>query len=146
MGRGGYQNAGVVNDTPVISLDLTATILDAACVSLPQGKRPDGESLRPLLISAKPRRDALFFHYPHFAFHKANRPGSAIRQGRHKLILRYDDDSTELYDVVEDISETKDLTQAQPDLTRQLKSHLIRWLQETKAGLPRPSDSVKSNE
>lgn len=65
--------AGVVDETPVVSMDLTATILDAADVALPQGERLDGESLRPLFHNGSLDRDALFFHYPHFAFHKANR-------------------------------------------------------------------------
>lgn len=132
--------AGVVDETPVVSMDLTATILDAADVALPQGERLDGESLRPLFHNGSLDRDALFFHYPHFAFHKANRPGSAIRLGRYKLILRYDDRSVELFDVVSDAGETRNLAQAQPALSQQLQSRLLKWLRETNAGLPKRID------
>jgi len=133
----GVTATGVINNTPVISMDLTATILDAAGVSLSQEEQLDGESLRPLFANETLHRDALYFHYPHFAFHQNNRPGSAIRQGRYKLILRYDDDSVELYDLVEDTSETRNLAVAKPELTYQLKSRLMQWLQETNAGLPK---------
>lgn len=136
----GVTEAGTLNDTPVMSMDLTATILDAAGVSLSQGERLDGVSLKPLLNGETLQRDALFFHYPHFAFHKDNRPGSAIRHKRHKMILRYDDDSVELYDVVSDAGETKDLAEAKPEVTRRLKSRLMRWLKETNAGLPQRLD------
>jgi arylsulfatase A-like enzyme len=132
----GVTEAGTVNETPVVSMDLTATILDAAGVTLPDDERLDGETLRPLFRGAGLRRDALFFHYPHFAFHKANRPGSAIRWCQYKLILRYDDDSVELYDLEKNLGETKNLAEAKPDVARKLKERLTDWLEETKAGLP----------
>ena len=134
----GVTKAGTVNETPVVSMDLTATILDAAGVKLAKGESLDGESLRPLLEGGKLERDALFFHYPHFAFHKANRPGSAIRQGQYKLILRHDDHSVELFDLDTDLGETKNLASARPELAQQLKTRLESWLKETNAGLPTP--------
>ncbi len=132
----GVTKAGTVNDTPVVSMDLSATILDAAGVGLAKEESLDGETLRPLFKGGKLERDALFFHYPHFAFHKANRPGSAIRRGQYKLILRYDDQSVELFDLESDLGETKNLAAARPELARQLKARLERWLHETKANLP----------
>ncbi len=132
----GVTKAGGVNATPVVSMDLTATILDAAGVRLGDGETLDGQSLRPLFTGGKVQRDALFFHYPHFAFHRANRPGSAIRLGKYKLILRYDDDSVELYDLDKDVGEKRNLAQAKPEVARDLKQRLTNWLAETKAGLP----------
>lgn len=144
----GVTTANTVNDTPVVSMDLTATVLDAARVELANNDRLDGESLRPLFNGDGWKRDALFFHYPHFAFHKDNRPGSAIRQGKHKLILHYDDDSAELYDLENDLGETKNLAATQPELTRKLKIRLQSWLTETQAGLPakRQPSNDRSNE
>lgn len=123
-------------DTPVISMDLTATMLDAAGISLAKDETLDGSSLRPVLQGGKTSRAPLFFHYPHFAFHKSNRPGSAIRDGDHKLILRYDDDSVELYDLAEDIGESKDLAKSRPALAKRLRTRLEAWLDETGARLP----------
>ncbi len=132
----GVTKAGRINQTPVISMDLTATILDAVGVALDQGESLDGESLRPLFDGSKLQREALFFHYPHFAFHKTNRPGSAIRSGKYKLILRYDDDSIELFNLEQDPGETKNLAKIEPAVAQSLKKRLQRWLQDTKAGLP----------
>jgi arylsulfatase A-like enzyme len=128
--------AGSENETPVITMDLAATILDAAGVSLGNADQLDGESLRPIFQGKRLDRDALYFHYPYFAFHKANRPGSALRAGKYKLIQRYDDNSVELFDLENDLGETKNLAESEPAIARQLKDRLQQWLVETKAGLP----------
>ncbi len=133
----GVTKAGTISDTAVISMDLTATMLDAAGVNISSEEQLDGESLRTLFRGDKKlQREALYFHYPHFAFHKGNRPGSAIRWREFKLILRYDDDSVELFDLSSDLGETKNLAESRPEVAQQLKEQLLRWLKETKAGLP----------
>lgn len=136
---------GAVNATSVVTMDLTATILDAAGVGLVDNDSLDGESLRPLFSGEKLKRDALYFHYPHFAFHKANRPGSAIRSGQYKLILMHDDDSVELFDLENDLGETKNLADAQPALASKLKDRLKNWLEATKAGLPEKLEQAGEN-
>ncbi len=132
----GITAGDTINQTPVVSMDVSATILDAAGVSLSGEESLDGESLRPLFDGQSLQRDALFFHYPHFAFHKANRPGSAIRRGQYKLIMRYDDDSVELFDLESDLSESHNIAESMPDVTLKLKSRLTDWLDKTNAGLP----------
>ncbi len=127
---------GTVDPTPVISMDLSATILDAAGVELDPDDRLDGTSLRPLFQAEKLDRGPLLFHYPHFAFHKANRPGGAIRNGRYKLIRHYDDHSVELYDLHDDLGETNNLAEQKKELAAELDLQLTRWLQETDAPMP----------
>ncbi|BCX46803.1 N-acetylgalactosamine-6-sulfatase [Haloferula helveola] len=138
----GVTEAGKEDDTPVISMDLTATILDATGVDLEEGETLDGETLRPLFGDGALERDALCWNYPHWSFHKENRPGAAIRVGDHKLIRRYDDGSLELFDVVADIAEKNDLAKAKPDLAKKLNARLQRWLEETDAGIPTPRKPV----
>ena len=133
----GVTKSGTASDSPVISMDLTATILDAAGVKLRESESLDGESLRPLFNGGELNRTALFFHYPHFAFHKANRPGSAIRYGKHKLILRYDDDSIELFDLENDLGENKNLAEENSEMALQLRGKLQEWLTSTNAGIPK---------
>lgn len=132
----GVAETGKTDDTPVIAMDLTATMLDAAGVSLKKDETIDGTSLEPLLRGEEFSHEPLYFHYPHFAFHKENRPGSAIRDGDHKLILHYDDDSVELYDLARDIGETKDLAAAMPEEAAKLRRQLEAWLDQTGAGIP----------
>ena len=50
--------------------------------------------------------------------------GSAIRSGQYKLILRYDDESVELYDLDNDLGETKNLANEKPKVAQQLKERL----------------------
>ena len=132
----GVTKAGSVVPTPAISMDLMATILDAAQVKLGEDESIDGVSLRPVCAGGELDREALFFHYPHFAFHKDNRPGSAIRKGDFKLIRFFDDDSVELFNLKEDIGETKNIAESEPAIAKQMNQLLTDWLAETKAGIP----------
>lgn len=136
----GVSKAGIVNTTPVISMDLTATILDAAGVSATGegATKTDGQSLRRVLAGKPLEREAIYFHYPHFAWHRSNRPGAAIRAGQYKLIRRFDDDSVELFDLDKDLGERKDLSDAMPQRAERLNQRLTAWLKETNAGLPTP--------
>jgi arylsulfatase A-like enzyme len=136
----GVTKAGATNSTPVISMDLAATILDAVGVEVGDHESLDGISLRPLLTGQLPRRPPLFFHYPHFAWHRSNRPAAAVRDGRYKLIRRFDDDSVELYDLSADIGERNDLAKQKPALTASLRARLDAWLSETGADLPTPRE------
>ena len=142
----GHTKEGTTNSTPVISMDLTSTILEAtqdapSPPTLEKGKTLDGVSLIPLLDGKSIERNELYFHYPHFAFHRSNRPGSAIRNGNYKLILNYDDSSTELYDLKKDISETNDLSKEKPELSRALLGSLNQWLDEVGADRPTPREN-----
>ena len=138
IAKGKPVTPGTTNDTPVVSMDLSATILDAAGVKLPRTESLDGVSLRPLFDGKKSERDALYFHYPHFAWHKANRPGGAIRSGPYKLIRRYDDNSLELFDLENDVSEKQNLAAQKPELAAKLEEQLTRWLKDTAAQMPTP--------
>lgn len=129
-----------VNDTPVISMDLTATILDAAGVLPGLDESLDGESLRPLFRGQKLKREQLYFHYPHYAWHKSNRPGGAVRAGSYKLIRRYDDNSLELFDLSTDIGEKQNVAGAKPKVAAKLNEQLDQWLMETGAQLPTPRE------
>jgi arylsulfatase A-like enzyme len=135
----GQVEAGTLSGEPVISMDFFATILDVAGLEATPGVPLDGESIVPLFRqSGSLERDAIYFHYPNYAFHSENRLGSAIRQGNYKLIHFYDDDSVELYDVVNDLSEEHDLSSELPELAAEMKANLAAWLESSGAKMPRP--------
>ena len=133
----GVTEPGTIEDTAVVSMDLAATILDAAGVRLEPDDVLDGDSLKPVIEGVAPMRAPLTFHYPHWAFHKDNRPGSAIRDGQYKLIHRYDDDSLELYDLATDIGETKNLSAAKPKVAARLRRELKQRLDTLGATRPK---------
>lgn len=133
----GHVKPGAVVSTPVISTDTYPTILEVAGLEPKPGKPLDGVSIVPVLEqTGELDRDALFFHYPNYAFHKQNRLGSAIRAANYKLILRYDDNSVELYDLDADIGEKMNLASEKPEIAARLRSQLEQRLKETGAKLP----------
>ncbi|MFT5517730.1 MAG: arylsulfatase A [Rhodothermales bacterium] len=137
----GQVDPGTVSSKPVISMDFFPTILEAAGIKTGTGQVLDGVSLMPLLQGTGDlNRDAIFFHYPNYAFHQENRLGGAIRAGDYKLIEFYADGSVELYNVADDISESRDLALEMPDLARSMKASLDSWLAESGARMPTPID------
>lgn len=108
---------GAVNDERVTQLDYFPTFLEAAGARVDPKHTLDGESLVPLLTGEGGLdREAVYFHYPNYAWHGKNRLGSAIIQGDYKLYRWYDEGSVELYNVRTDPGETQDLTAEQSEL------------------------------
>jgi arylsulfatase A-like enzyme len=134
----GKVKPGTLCDTPVISMDFYPTFLELA--GLKPGKQPiDGENLLPLFKqSGELKRKAIYFHYPNYAWHMDNRLGSVIREGNWKLIRNYDDNSLELYNLPEDLSEKKNVAKQNPKLAARLNQKLGNWLKATGAPMPRP--------
>jgi arylsulfatase A-like enzyme len=133
----GKVKAGVVNETPIVTTDIFPTLLKVAGLMPLAGVPLDGENLLPILTGFGPlKREAIFFHYPNYAFHKKNRLGSVIRRGKHKLIRFYDDDSVELYDLVADPGEKENLAAKLPDVARLLRKDLDEWLDKSGARYP----------
>ena len=135
-----------LSSEPVVTMDFVPTFLDAAGVDYAR-EAFDGETLMPVLKqSGKPVRDAIYFHFPHYAFHQNNRMGGVVRSGNYKLIKLYNTGNVELYDLAADPGETKDLVKVLPDVTRRLNAKLTKWLKKTKAEMPRPLENIPQDE
>ena len=125
-------------------MDCYPTLLEAVGLPPTPNQPLDGKSLLPLLTQSPGfDRDAIYFHYPNYAFHQENRLGSGIREGKYKLIRNYDDDSLELYDLQSDIGEKNNLAEQTPDLAKRLADKLDTWLRETGARLPTKVNAVR---
>lgn len=112
-----------VSNTPVISADFFPTITDMVGVR-PYAAAIDGLSLVPILKGdRKLRRNALFWHYPHNDYWAM----SAVRQGDYKLIEYLEDGRVELYNLRDDIGETKNLAGKLPSKATELRSRLHGW-------------------
>ncbi|MFT5470910.1 MAG: arylsulfatase A [Verrucomicrobiales bacterium] len=135
----GIVDPGTVSAVPVISTDFYPTLLDAAGLEPLESYPGDGENLQQLLAGeGKLKRDAIFWHYPNFAWHRGNRLGSAIRMGDFKLLNFFDDDSVELYNLKDDLGEKKNLADEQPELAARMKTRLADWRESSGAKSPRP--------
>ncbi|MEM7262759.1 MAG: sulfatase, partial [Planctomycetota bacterium] len=137
----GVSAAGTTCDIPVITPDLFATIVSLTEAKLPKGHGIDGESLEPALRGEGWKRGSLFWHYPHYHPGGAT-PHGAIRHGPFKLIEFYEDHRVELYDLSEDIGETKNLADRSPDVRDELLGALRRWRREVGAQMPLPNPNV----
>ena len=142
----GKVKAGTTSDEPVITMDFVPTFLDLAGKSY-EPKQFDGESLLPHLTQkAKLKRQSIYFHFPHYAFHRDNKMGSIIRKGDYKLIKYYNGDKPVLYNLRKDIGESTDLSTQEPMKTRELLGDLNNWLIKTNAQLPRKIKDIPDNE
>jgi arylsulfatase A-like enzyme len=142
----GVVRPGTLCREPVVTMDFVPSFLDVAGIGY-EAKDFDGESLLPLITqTGRPQRDALYFHFPHYAFHRDNHMGSIIRSGEYKLIKQHDTGKIELYNLAADLSETRDLASALPETTSRLSAKLDAWLKETNAALPRPIKDIAEAE
>ncbi len=132
----GVVEPGSVCTDPVIGIDLFPTIIEMAGIDW---KEPvDGVSLVPLLTKeGKFKREAIYiyWHYPHYHTQGAT-PYSAIRDGDYKLIEFFEDHHLELYNLKEDIGETKNLVEDEPEKAIELHRKLIEWREEVNAQMP----------
>jgi len=129
-------NAGRVVDLPAVSMDFFTTILNIAEI---EHQANDGNNLLPVLTSdEKMEREELFWHYPHY-HGSAWKPGSALRKGKWKLVVYYEDMRIELFNLEEDLGETTNLALENPEKVAELKKLLDEKLKESGAKFPKPN-------
>ncbi|MFY0600059.1 MAG: sulfatase [Cyclobacteriaceae bacterium] len=118
------QSTGEKKETPVASMDLFPTILDVLGLNLRPEFHLDGRSLLPVLNGATASsEEMLFWDYPHY--HSSGwTPGQAIRKGDWKLIYFFEEDTYELYNLRDDISETNNLALTNPEKLEELQEAL----------------------
>jgi arylsulfatase A-like enzyme len=136
----GVVNKGRAIDQPAVSMDIFTTILTLAGVD---HKSNDGISLLPVMMNEQPSgREVLFWHYPHY-HGSAWKPGSAIRKNNWKLLWKYEEQTTELYNLDDDPGEVYDMAGLYPEKVAELKRLLIINLEETGARFPVPNPEFR---
>jgi hypothetical protein len=80
-------------------------------------------------------RDAIFFHFPHY-HGSGSRPSSAVRAGDWKLVEWLEDGRVELFNLVRDPGERRDVSGEEPAVTARLKARLEAWRAEVHAKMP----------
>ena len=137
---------GSVCKRPVCCIDFYPTFVQLAGLKPEPGQTPDGVSIAPLLEDPEAvlPRDALYWHYPlarpHFL---GGRSGGAMRQGDWKLIEWFDTGTRELYNLADDLGETKDLAEKMPERVAELHAKLEKWRKEVGAEKVAPAGRVK---
>jgi arylsulfatase A-like enzyme len=140
----GVVPAGVVNSSTVVSaVDFFPTLCSLARVPAPDGVKFDGEDLSAVFRGGKrPRARPLFWEYgrkpapkgrkglrafPYPGEPDSKSPNVAVRDGRWKLLVNADGSGAELYDLVADPNETRNLAAAEPDVARRLTERALAW-------------------
>jgi arylsulfatase A-like enzyme len=114
----------------ICSIDLLPTVASAATIKLDHAV--DGIDLTAALKGGELKRDALYWHYPHYS-NQGGIPGGAIRMGDYKLFENYEDGSVSLYNLKNDVGESKDLTSKETGRTEHMKKKLHAWYKEVDA-------------
>lgn len=132
--------AGSVVNTPVTSTDFYPTCLAAAGLPARPNQHQDGVNLQSVLTGegSLPAR-SLFWHYPHYNEHPSSVPSSVIRKGPWKLIQTFDPEGIELYNLSDDLSETKNLIAEQTAKVDELRRELEAWRKEVGAEMMKPN-------
>jgi len=133
----GHAAPGSTCGVPTITMDLASTICAACEVTV--SDLLDGVSILPLLEGQNiPLRDTLYWHYPHYS-PQGGRAGGAVRDGDYKLIEFYDSGRREFFNLVDDISESQNLIEREPQVAERLAAKLASWLKEVDAQMPTPN-------
>lgn len=128
-------------NVPTIHVDIFPTLLEIASAPKPR-QVLDGESLGPLFRdpTANLKRDAIFQHFPGYL---GSGPGlwrttpvSLIQSGDWKLMEYLEDGRVELYNLSDDIGETKNLATELPEKAKALHDRLLAWRAEVNAPMP----------
>jgi arylsulfatase A-like enzyme len=128
--------AGSTCDTPVVLTDLVPTLLEAVGIDAAKAVGPlDGANIMKLLHSNSLAARTLYWHFPNYT-NQGSRPAGAIREGDWKLIEHFEDGSVELFNLAEDVGETKNLAAAEPARVGDLVRKLHAWRTSVGARMP----------
>jgi arylsulfatase A-like enzyme len=130
---------GSTSDEVVAAIDYFPTILEAVGTPRPVGQVVDGVSLLAVLEGkGSIEREAVFTWFPHLI------PAVSVRAGDWKLIYRWEPhreypETRELYNLKNDLGETRNLATAHPDQVAKLEKLIERFIAETGANAPIPN-------
>jgi arylsulfatase A-like enzyme len=134
---------GSTSEAVVGPIDVYPTVIDLLGIAKPEKQVFDGISYAKVLKGEGPlNRTAYFNYHPHAG---ANRAGGVwVRSGDFKLLRWFGNPSThELYNLKDDLSESKDLATAMPDKVKELDALIDTFLKDTGATFPRPNPAYK---
>lgn len=137
---------GSKSDEVVIGIDIYPTLLEITGTAKPEDAKLDGVSLVPILRDANAQlaRDAIFWHFPAYLQGQGDpgggpfrtTPAGAIRSGDWKLIEWFETGRLELYNLREDIGESRNLANEHPEKLRELHQRMKAWRTEVAAPIP----------
>lgn len=126
----GIEAQNMITRFPSHFVDIMPTLVDVAGADYPEQFNEEeivpmqGVSLMPLARGKEVKRNKpLFWQW---------KRGRAVRQGNWKLVAQGHDAAWELYDIMEDPTETNNLAERYPEVVQKMDQQFIDWLEETK--------------
>ena len=119
--------AGSVCHEPVTSLDLLPTLLRAAGLPLPGDRVLDGRDVSDTLAGRAASPHELLA----WEFTQSKKTMSAVRDRQYKLIRQHTTEPFELYDLINDPRETRNLVATKPQIAQRLEQAYRLWLEAT---------------
>lgn len=146
---------GSRSDVPINAIDLMPTFAEMASVAPPSSQPVDGHSIMPLLRGEEDRFDserAMYFHFPLYlgggdqdqvlpvyrgeANYWRAVPSTTMIKGDYKLIYYYEYDRYELFNLAEDVSESRDLAEVEVARAQEMLAAMRAWVSDTEAPVP----------
>ncbi|PWJ57887.1 arylsulfatase A-like enzyme [Dyadobacter jejuensis] len=133
-------SAEQISHEPVTTVDFFPTLLEAAQIPLPKEGQLEGQSLWPILSGERTTaRQPLYWHFPHHRSGTELAMAAAIREGDWKLIKDFESEELYLFNLKEDVGETKNLQATETNKTKDLLLKLEAWQARVKAEMPEPN-------
>jgi arylsulfatase A-like enzyme len=137
-----------VASRPLVNTDWMPTLLRLAGLPVPEGL--DGVNLAAELTGDAAAREGttaertFYWHFPHYN-NQGGRPAGAVRQGDWKFVAYYDTGASELYNLKEDIGESKNVAGEHRDIADRLGKLHQTWLKEVGAQTNAPNPSFDAS-
>ncbi|HNU16113.1 MAG TPA: sulfatase-like hydrolase/transferase, partial [Chitinophagaceae bacterium] len=126
----GKAEAATVSDLPVHSADIFPTLAGIVNKNYKKTDDIDGDNIFQMITEYHRYKDrVIIWDYPHYS-NQGGKPGAAIRQGKFKLIYKFEDNSTELFNLDTDISEQNNIAADYKVKNRTLRKKLLQWVKQ----------------
>jgi arylsulfatase A len=122
--------AGAISRQPMITMDITASVLAATGTRPPAGRTMEGIDLTPIVSGRKPEMERTFF----WRIDRADRKQKAVRRKNFKYIR---DGAIEMVmDIAKDPSERHDIAPQHPELLAELRQAMENWERDVDRDAP----------
>ncbi|MBI5770356.1 MAG: sulfatase [Verrucomicrobia bacterium] len=146
----GLTKPAAVTDTIIQSTDFFPTFAELLGLPVPATHRFDGRSFAPALRGAPHDRGPTFVHFPHNTPASGGLASTWVRVGDWKLIRFFSlnadlSDVFELYNLKDDLGETKNLAAQHPAKVAELNALITNFLRDTAAVVPPRNPAFNPN-
>ena len=146
----GLTKAGTTSDVVVSTVDHYISLMELLNIPFPEGLVTDGESYVRALRGESYVRGPIYSTFCHNVVATGNRANISMRQGPWRMYKFFYDGAGqthryELYNLDEDISETRNLAAEMPEKVREMSALMEAHIEEAKILLPQKNERYEGN-